>query len=254
MQLEEVINQCTIENNVVFLPNVQLERKVYLEVNKKLQGIGGKWNRKNKGFVFQSDPSTLLGRVKDGENINLKKDYQFFETPSEIAQTLIGLAQPEIGETVLEPSAGRGAIINELARGIHIDCYELMPENYDHLKEKFADRLNQNVELLGYDFLKADECKKYSCIIANPPFSKNQDIKHVTKMYRMLEDGGRLVSVMSSHFTFSEDKASKQFRSLLEDNQPYQVISLESGAFKSSGTMVNSVIVKIVKPTPSKEG
>lgn len=243
MQVQEVIDQCTIQGQVVVLPDVQLERTTYVGVKKKLEGIGGKWNRKAKGFVFSSDPSELLGRVKEGEKINLKKDFQFFETPFEIAKQIVNLAEIEIGHSVLEPSAGKGRLIDEIPRGAHVDCYELMPQNYDHLKECFHDMPMQNVNLIGRDFLEANESKKYDRIVANPPFTKNQDIIHVFKMFRMLKNGGRLVSVMSKHFTFANDKLSQEFRSLLEDNQPYRVIDLPSGSFQSSGTMVSSVIV-----------
>ena len=74
MTIEQVIEECTIENEVVKLPEIELDRKVYTGVKKKLEGIGGKWNRSAKGFVFPTDPSALLGRVQSGENVNLKKD------------------------------------------------------------------------------------------------------------------------------------------------------------------------------------
>lgn len=42
MTKEEVLKECKVDGFVVKLPNTQLERKVYLEVSKALQMIGGK--------------------------------------------------------------------------------------------------------------------------------------------------------------------------------------------------------------------
>ena len=39
---EQVLQNCTIEGNIVKLPNIQLDRKLYQEVAKSLELIGGK--------------------------------------------------------------------------------------------------------------------------------------------------------------------------------------------------------------------
>jgi hypothetical protein len=90
--VEEVLNECKVVDKVVFLPDQQLERKLYLQVSQKLEFIGGSWNRKSGGFVFEHDPEPLLGRVKGGENVNLKKEFQFFETPKEIINLMLTYA------------------------------------------------------------------------------------------------------------------------------------------------------------------
>ena len=51
MTKEEVLQKCTIEGNIVKLPNVQLDRNEYLEVKKALELIGGKW-KGGKVFGF----------------------------------------------------------------------------------------------------------------------------------------------------------------------------------------------------------
>lgn len=71
---ETILRQCTVRGNVVMLPDEQLERNVYEQVAKALQGIGGKWNRKAGGFLFSRDPQDLLAKICEGDKINLKKD------------------------------------------------------------------------------------------------------------------------------------------------------------------------------------
>jgi hypothetical protein len=52
-----VLREPTVDedSNTLFLPPSQLERKLYSDVNKCLESIGGKWNRKAKGHVLQSE-------------------------------------------------------------------------------------------------------------------------------------------------------------------------------------------------------
>ncbi len=75
MTTKEVLQQCTVEGNIVKLPAVQLERKEYKEVKKQLELIGGKWKGgKTQGFVFEEDPTELLEQISNGEKRNLKSE------------------------------------------------------------------------------------------------------------------------------------------------------------------------------------
>ena len=77
MTKEQVLQDCTVEGNVVKLPNIQLDRKDYQEVAKALELIGGKWKGgKIMGFVFVTDPTELLDQIANGEKRNLKKEFQ----------------------------------------------------------------------------------------------------------------------------------------------------------------------------------
>ena len=87
---EEVLQNCTVEGTTVKLPNVQLDRKLYQEVAKALELIGGKWKGgKVFGFVFATDPTDLLDQIANGEKRNLKKEFQFFATPEKLADELV---------------------------------------------------------------------------------------------------------------------------------------------------------------------
>ena len=101
-------------------------------------------------------------------------------------------------------------------------------------------------DLIGDDFLKSNG-KEYSKIIANPPFSKNQDITHVYKMFEKLARGGRIVTIMSKHWQNSTNKKETQFREFLEELNA-EITDINSGEFKESGTSIATVIVTIEKP------
>jgi hypothetical protein len=239
----ETLKNCTVKNNIVYFPPTQLDRKVYTEVKKSLELIGGEWKSgKIQGFVFKSDPTDLLEQIASGEKRNLKKEFQFFATPSEIAEYMVDnyLFFTE-KHSILEPSAGQGAIVNAINKQYPnkvVQCYELMDVNRSILTKI------PTVELIGEDFLL--NTQTFDRIIANPPFSKNQDIDHVYKMYESLNTGGRLVSIMSTHWRQSSNKKETIFRGWLE-NIDASIYPIQKGAFKESGTMIESCIVVIDK-------
>jgi len=240
---EEVLQQCKVEGLVVKLPEGQLERKLYQDVAKALELIGGKWKGgKVAGFVFATDPTDLLYEIANGEKRNLKKEFQFFATPEELADRLVAYADLKSTDRILEPSAGQGAIIKAINKATSSIpyCYELMEVNRIILNKS-----GLLFHFIGNDFLDDYEWV-YDKIIANPPFAKNQDIDHLLKMYEHLCDGGRLVCIMSNSWVNGSQKKQKEFREWLESVNA-DIIDIDAGAFKESGTMVGGKIVIINK-------
>ncbi len=244
METMEILKQCEIRGNIIKLPQGQLERKQYLEVKKKLELIGGKWKGgKIAGFVFEQDPTELLNQIANGIDRNLKKEFQFFETPELIADRLIDYANIQDNDLILEPSAGRGAIIKAINRVIPnkiIDCYELMELNTD-----FLDKI-KTANLIGYNFLKSNLTNKYDKIIANPPFRNNQDIDHIRKMYNCLKDGGMLVTIASIHWKNSQNKKETEFRDWITEING-SIFPIEVGEFQKSGTKISTCIIILDK-------
>ena len=142
-EVANVLANSRVEENRLYLPGEQLERSLYMAVNKVLEAIGGKWNRKAKAHLFESSPEDIVEEIlQAGEYTNAKNEYNFFETPEPLAKRLIELAGIQEG-TILEPSAGRGAI----ARFMDCDCIELEEGNWKYLAEN-------GFNLVGSDFLE----------------------------------------------------------------------------------------------------
>jgi len=250
---EEILNilrSGKYENGIFYLPQIQLDRKIYLEVNKVLENAGGKWNRKAEGHIFQLDPSKLWKAIEIGETVDEKKLYQFFETPKEIARQIIKLADIRDEMTILEPSAGHGAILEELDKSLDIGlvCIEIDPEKCKVLEEKgyqveCGNFLDYSEEKCGMDikFCLSD----FDRIIMNPPFTKGQDADHVLHAYDLLADGGRLVSIMSWSVTFNQQGRYKKVRELIEKDG--EIIELDDEVFKESGTKIKTCLVIINK-------
>lgn len=233
----DILKQGKFENGIYYLPQITLDRKTYLQVNEVLENAGGKWNKKEKGHIFQSDPSKLWTAIESGETVNEKKLYQFFETPKEIVRQIIELAEIKDGMLVLEPSAGHGSICDELSKNIELKCVEIDSEKYKVLKEKGYNC--ENIDFIDYNFNGFDR------IIMNPPFTKGQDATHVLHAYNLLKEGGRLVSVMSNSITFNSQNKYKVVRDLIDKNG--EIIELPEDSFKESGTKVRTVLVVINK-------
>lgn len=246
---QDVLQDCTIDGNIVRLPAGQLDRKLYQDVAKSIELIGGKWTgRSIMGFVFPQDPTELLAQIATGEKRNIKKEFQFFATPDHLADQLVSLANLEEYDMVLEPSAGQGAIIKAIQRefaGLVHYC-ELMDIN-----RTFCAKL-PNVQYITDNFLKlptkAVFRQFFHKIIANPPFSKNQDIDHVNAMYQCLAPGGRIVSITGTHWQYSSNKKEKAFKAWLDDLNA-DIIPVDAGVFNKSGTNIATVILVIDKPT-----
>lgn len=241
----ETLRGCIVDGNVVKLPGEALDRKIYLEVKQSLELIGGKWKSgKTQGFVFDRDPSELISQITDGQGATAKKDFQFFATPPELCDDLVKRANINSQSIVLEPSAGRGAIIDSIHRhipGLFLDYCELMEINQVFLNDKAC------INKVCDDFLKITGTQKYTHVIANPPFSKNQDIDHIKKMWEVLKPGGRIATIASTSWRTGSQRKQVAFREWLEEVGAV-VEDVEAGAFKESGTNIPTVIITIDKP------
>jgi hypothetical protein len=238
---KEILKQGRIENNLYFLPNIQLSREKYVEINKVLELCGGKWNRAKKAHIFENEEKakSIIEAQEKGEVIDKKKTYQFFETPKEIVKQMIELADIKTGMNVLEPSAGHGAICDLLPKDIQLFCVELERDNCVVLFDKGYK------QVLKMDFLDYKPNETFERIIMNPPFTKGQDATHILHAYDLLNEIGTLVSVASASVEFNSQKKYKKLRELIEKNG--KIIKLENKSFKESGTNVNTVLVVLNK-------
>lgn len=240
--LAESLLKCRVEGNVLHLPPMSDgPLSNYADVRKALLNAGATYKRNT--FVFKSDAQPLIDRLTGGESVNIKKEFQFFPTPEDLADRMAALAELEEEQKILEPSAGQGALVWAIGRYAGLTpvyCYELMLENQQELKKI------PTVRLLGDDFLQNNSNGEYDRIIANPPFSKNQDIDHILEMYRLLKVGGVLVTICSKHFEMSGNKKETEFKGFLSQAGA-ETIEVERGQFKESGTMVPSCIIIIQK-------
>ena len=246
--VDKILSECTLEDNIMRLPQVQFSKKTYLEVKNRILEAGGEWNGKLNGFTFDFNADRVFSILKSGKRCNLKQEFQYFATPDAIADIAVSKFSSLLeSQSILEPSAGRGSLVNAVRRRCPkavVDCYELMPENIEHLSKV------DGAHIVGTDFCKCHD--KYDRIIANPPFTNNQDIDHLYMMYERLNIGGELSCIVSQHWKFANDQKCVHFRQWLETNEA-DVTDFDKGEFKESGTIIGTSLVYIVRKPKAGE-
>lgn len=228
----------------------QLDRKLYLKTNEVIEAAGGKWNRKSKAHVFQHPVLDIIDHIILTGEISTPQELGYFPTPRPIVEkitTYAGLQAEEgvdgPGLSVLEPSAGEGAIADLIPFEFGNTLVEIHPKRAEILKGKFP---AFHVECADFLTWKPGEHtpKMFDRIVMNPPFAKQDDIRHVNRALEFLAPRGILVSVMASGVIFRENSLAREFRALVQ-RRGGEFEELPEAAFKESGTMVRTIVVTI---------
>lgn len=125
----------------------------------------------------------------------------FYPTPKNIIDKMLSDIDFKMIQSILEPSAGRGDIVETIQRKekiyssynndftFDIDCIETDQNLQAILKSK-------NMRVVYNDFLSYDTLKEYDLIIMNPPFSNG--CKHLLKALEMQSrNGGAIVCLLN---------------------------------------------------------
>jgi predicted RNA methylase len=259
-----VLDAARCEGNMLYLAGSpkhlpetpRLDRNLYMDVNHALKALGGQWTGgKVQAHVFEEDIADAISdAVAAGDVENRKQVLGFFETPPELVERMIGWARVEPNHTVLEPSAGRGAIAYPLLceyAGVNVAMIEIDEKNTRHMKDSGINGKGKRFKPESYrivtqDFLKCKPAVLRDRVIMNPPFSRQQDISHCLHAYDFLLHSGWLISIMSAGVLFRQDKRSVAFRKFVEE-QDGVIDRLPEGSFQSSGTMVSTCVLKLQK-------
>ena len=236
-EIESILRAARIEGNKLYLTG-QLDRKTYQDVAKFIELTGGTWSKKDKAHVFASDPAKLLFALDEGVVIDEKRLYQSFFTPVEVAKRAVELAEIEIGDIILEPSAGHGALIDQILTydGVHVNAVEFNEEFAKYLDDKYG----MVIGLICADFLEVKPEEKYDRAIMNPPFTRLTWLKHVEHAYKFLKPGGTLVAITPDALN------NKKFQEFVLDKK-WTFEPVAEKAFAESGTNIRTNIITINK-------
>jgi hypothetical protein len=126
----------------------------------------------------------------------------FYPTPTNLIRKMLSFIDFRTIRTVLEPSAGKGDIIE------HIEKQFKCTHSYNRTEKKYdidSIELDQNLQhvlkgknyrVVHDDFLSYNSYKKYDAIIMNPPFSQGD--KHLLKAIQIQQNGGKIVCLLNS--------------------------------------------------------
>ncbi len=125
----------------------------------------------------------------------------FYPTPQNLIRKMLEGINLEQICTILEPSAGKGDIVDYITNYIksnewkfryhklNIDTIEI-DSNLQHILKGKGYRVVHN------DFLSFETFKSYDLIIMNPPFSDGD--KHLLKALDLMKNGGHIVCLLNS--------------------------------------------------------
>lgn len=182
----------------------------------------------------------FLRLASDESKPQVFSSFNLFPTPPELAARVIELADIKPGMSVLEPSAGMGALAKPARdAGGAVECVEIDMQMSNYLIDQgFAvdccDFLTMELPTVGilkdgHGTRQIDE--RFDRVVMNPPFRLGADVKHVRRALQCVKPGGRLVSICA---------AGPKRQAAFADAQ---WIDLPAGSFKSEGTNVAAAIV-----------
>jgi hypothetical protein len=177
------------------------------------------------------------------------------ETPDFLVDEICDMIEKTIplddlyeSDYVLEPSAGEGKLMMELANRLAFS--RLRRKNFicvELNKEKAARCLELNFETIHGDFLKHDfGNQKFRIIAAAPPFINNIDVEHIQKMYDLLLPDGIIVTLTSPLWMVNNEPHQVAFREFLK-NKWYSMKMVPDNTFMEKGKTVPTAILKIEK-------
>lgn len=237
-------SRTVIQGDRVQVP-FQIDDALYRRMNVILKDIGGKWDGRKavRAHTFPYPVEAFMREAVATGQFPSRTDQGWFPTPGPVIQQMFDIASVRAGMTVLEPSAGAGAIADRAAlMGCLVDCVEI-----DQRRAHLLDEHGSARHVTRGDFLQVsplDYTQGFDRVLMNPPFS--QGLAHIMHAIGFLGDDAILVAVMSEGIKWWSDRASQQFRELVK-RADGEIENLPAGSFAASGTDVRTVMV--VLPT-----
>jgi hypothetical protein len=223
----------------------------------KTEGTGGKANdyRQEQATDFDRAKAVYFGKQKKNSRTKSQEGHDYFATPEPIGYKMVQWLQSKPGQSLLEPSAGDGAI----ARWMPDNTYNTVVEPSRDLTPKLM-RNVAGAKVVESTFENFDLHNKFDGIAMNPPFGHGGKtaVEHVAKAYQHLKDGGRLIAIIpdgpacQKHFDkwfYGDPEAKRKADRGIADGVLMADIHLPSVTFDRAGTNVNTRMVVIDKYT-----
>lgn len=238
------------------------------------QGVGGKeidranWSATSE---FERAKTHYFGTIKTTGKRDQREGLDYFATPEPLGVKMVEWSGVKPTESILEPSAGHGAIARYFPENVNATFIEPSSE----LISRLALRAPGNHRQMRFEDLDVGG-NKFSAIVMNPPFGAGGStaIAHLHKAMHHLKNSGRIVALIpegpaadkkfDNMFYGKEgelEAVREQFKKKrreggsvaeetrrIEDLTNYQLrasISLPPITFKRSGTAVRARIVVI---------
>ncbi|MFJ6014492.1 methyltransferase [Streptomyces sp. NPDC092952] len=229
-----------IRDDQVRIP-FEIDRAVYEQVNTVLKDMSGKWDGRKavRAHVFPHRIEEFMRQCLTAGEYPSRYDQGWYATPPALVTQIVDAAGIRVGDTVLEPSAGAGALAADIAsRGGLVDAVELDERRTAILRTQGDCQKVMQTDFLSLDPLDWEE--GYDRIVMNPPFSNGLD--HILHAVGFMKDDGHLVAVMSNGLMWWSDRKTAEFREVVEEVGG-DIEPLPEDSFAVSGTNVRTCLV-----------
>lgn len=156
-----------------------------------------------------------------------------YPSPRALAERMVLLAELQPGMTLLEPSAGTGALLHA-ARTSRLGVITTAIE----IDYRLAHRLRLDFDDVRHaDFLQCDPLGPFDRVLMNPPFNQGADMAHIEHAHGMLNPGGVLVAICANG-----PRQNARLRPRIEAAGG-RWEALPAGTFAQAGTNVQTVLL-----------
>ena len=211
------------------------------------EGTGGKARDRqtdNDTTNFDKAKTYFFARQKRTQQTKAREGNDYFATPDPLGLKMVDWLNVEPGDSLLEPSAGDGAIARWMPDNANIHTVE---PSYE-----LASKLSLNAptaKIIQNSFEDLPAQNKYDGIAMNPPYGAGSKtaIEHTAKAFNHLRDGGRLITLIPQG-----PASDKKLNKWLDDEktvgaQVVAEITLPPGVFDRAGTGVATRVLIIDK-------
>lgn len=210
------------------------------------QGVGGK--EFDAATPSENDPfdNAVLDYYSNQKlNKNNREGSDYFPTPEPLGYKMVEWAGLSEGDSVLEPSAGHGAIARYVPKANELVSIEPSQSLFTKLQLK-AGGLGR--KFLNNTFENYALNNKHDVIVMNPPFGKagTLAIQHVDKAFKHLDEGGRIVAIIPRGST---DKKFEKWYNEQKNVAMRAEVNLPDILFQQAGTRVACRVVVLDKIT-----
>jgi hypothetical protein len=170
-------------------------------------------------------------------NLNLKENIS--DTPPDLADWMVKLAEIQKFDHILEPSAGKGNICQAIKKVLSkpwLYFCELNETNYHLLRA-------MDICCLSRDFMQLDnEWHAFDRIIMNPPLKHTTE--HIEKAFGLLNPGGKMVCLIHGICLNAESYPKFHNWFINQKSRSYQV---NNNKYFSGHSGVNALVLVIDK-------
>ena len=183
----------------------------------------------------------------------------FYPTPEALAARMVDMIDTSRVHFVLEPSAGKGDLVDKLKSKMRYDGYSNITGNHGSDVEIDCIEQDGNLQnllkgagkrLIFDDFLKFETFKKYDLILMNPPFSEGD--KHLMKALEMMKNGGQVVCLLNAE-TLKNPYSNIRRELTQKLEQLGAEIKYLDGAFTEAERVTNVEVALIYVDIPARE-